>query len=442
MKTIKLLFILLFSSITMANAQVKISDLLTLTETNIDSLLIPAVQGPSSPPGMRSTRKMPGYMLKSMIQAFAGADSFRITEADTFQARINGEWVSQFKMPVDTVEFDGEYFIVDGSSVSLKDQWIKSAIMQNDSTMEMQIGDSTFQLVIKGGVSEVSADTVPDLTAVLAKGSDLRNNAIIEGDPGRVFELKIWHPDAEQFSRLRLTGSTINGISVAPDGSSAALGLNSSAATLTSTPASGAANEMTVASTGVRASALSADSTLYSRLEVFSDGIEMEGVKSAPYDSLVDAGAKALMLHDYEIYEADPPPVPQFKYYDTTQFKVVNDTLKPRKKEYIAYLYQNGTDAPVATVIKNTLGAVSYNYSSEGNFTATSSGLFTPGKTVVSMTNAAIYNPSEDDLTFVGAYPPNDSVIAIWTTLGTVAANNILGNLSSYANILHITVYE
>jgi hypothetical protein len=52
-------------------------------------------------------------------------------------------------------------------------------------------------------------------------------------------------------------------------------------------------------------------------------------------------------------------------------------------KVYKALLTQTGTDAPVATVLENTLGTVTYSYTSAGKWIAQSSGLFTLNKTYV-----------------------------------------------------------
>ena len=53
-------------------------------------------------------------------------------------------------------------------------------------------------------------------------------------------------------------------------------------------------------------------------------------------------------------------------------------------KVYVALLSQSGTDAPVATVLKNTLGGVPvWSYNSTGDYTATLAGAFTANKTAV-----------------------------------------------------------
>ena len=68
-------------------------------------------------------------------------------------------------------------------------------------------------------------------------------------------------------------------------------------------------------------------------------------------------------------------------------------------KVYTALLTQSGTDAPVATVLENTLGGeVVWSYDDESMFSATSDNLFTLNKTVVftgSVFNGVIPNSVE-----------------------------------------------
>ena len=47
---------------------------------------------------------------------------------------------------------------------------------------------------------------------------------------------------------------------------------------------------------------------------------------------------------------------------------------------YTALLTQSGTDAPVATVLENTIGTVSWSRTSSGSYILTSDGLFTSNK--------------------------------------------------------------
>ena len=54
-------------------------------------------------------------------------------------------------------------------------------------------------------------------------------------------------------------------------------------------------------------------------------------------------------------------------------------------KVYTAFLNQTGTDAPVATVLQNTIGAITFAYDSVGSYSIISSALFTANKTWIYM---------------------------------------------------------
>ena len=55
-------------------------------------------------------------------------------------------------------------------------------------------------------------------------------------------------------------------------------------------------------------------------------------------------------------------------------------------KSYTALLTQSGTSAPVATVLENTVGTITITRSGTGEYTITSSGLFTLNKTTFDIT--------------------------------------------------------
>lgn len=58
--------------------------------------------------------------------------------------------------------------------------------------------------------------------------------------------------------------------------------------------------------------------------------------------------------------------------------------------KYVALLTQTGTDAPVATVLENTLGGtVVWSYDDSGEYIATLAGVFTENKTAVFCGNTA-----------------------------------------------------
>jgi hypothetical protein len=60
----------------------------------------------------------------------------------------------------------------------------------------------------------------------------------------------------------------------------------------------------------------------------------------------------------------------------------VTDSVRPYKV-YTALLTQTGENAPVATVLENTIGDISFTYESAGSYTINSNRLFTVNKTWV-----------------------------------------------------------
>lgn len=63
-------------------------------------------------------------------------------------------------------------------------------------------------------------------------------------------------------------------------------------------------------------------------------------------------------------------------------------------KEYVALLTQAGTDAPVATVLSNTIGEIVWTRIITGYYNATSSGLFTPNKTAIVVAQIPLFSES------------------------------------------------
>jgi len=79
-------------------------------------------------------------------------------------------------------------------------------------------------------------------------------------------------------------------------------------------------------------------------------------------------------------------------------------------KVYTALLNQTGTDAPIPTILKNTIGTITWDYISEGVYTANSLGLFTVNKTwcvagssfdVASFVNVAVTIGNQDNSTLL-----------------------------------------
>ena len=61
-------------------------------------------------------------------------------------------------------------------------------------------------------------------------------------------------------------------------------------------------------------------------------------------------------------------------------------------KVYTALLTQNGTGAPSANILENTIGNIVWSYSSAGNYLATLAGAFTSQKTFFYVSSQAGYN--------------------------------------------------
>lgn len=93
-------------------------------------------------------------------------------------------------------------------------------------------------------------------------------------------------------------------------------------------------------------------------------------------------------------------------------------------KVYIALLSQSGTNAPVATVLKNTLGGVPvWSYNNVGRYEVMLTDIFVDGKTISSVCN--IYSNDDFDLDSFGqTFNQDNSVIEVRTTDNGTRANN------------------
>ena len=85
-------------------------------------------------------------------------------------------------------------------------------------------------------------------------------------------------------------------------------------------------------------------------------------------------------------------------HYNTNSFKATEYPIYAIKagdvmgvntkyKVYTAILTQSGVTAPVATVLENTIGAITLTYSAPGEYYITSSSLFTTGKVYAVISN-------------------------------------------------------
>jgi len=107
-------------------------------------------------------------------------------------------------------------------------------------------------------------------------------------------------------------------------------------------------------------------------------------------------------------------------------------------KEYVALLTQTGTNAPVATVLKNTLGGtVVWTYSDNGRYTGTLAGVFLINKTLF---NSGICNlGAETPSGFFTSHRIDDDSIRVetYTFTDPIALGNDILNIS----LIKIEVY-
>lgn len=95
---------------------------------------------------------------------------------------------------------------------------------------------------------------------------------------------------------------------------------------------------------------------------------------------------------------------------------------------YTALLTQSGTDAPVATVLENTLGGtVVWSYGGAGLYTATLAGVFTANKTAVFISSSDVEgNP----YSFAAKSQTEDTVSVTIVFTDGVPSNDVLNNTS------------
>jgi hypothetical protein len=108
------------------------------------------------------------------------------------------------------------------------------------------------------------------------------------------------------------------------------------------------------------------------------------------------------------------------------------EPVKPYKV-YSALLTQTGTDAPVATVLENTIGDIVWTYDTVGGYEGILVGAFPLGKTFMQ-----IGNISNTRGTYIQHNQPMDSVyIEVTDNDGVTYIDNVLSNTS-----LEIRVYN
>lgn len=101
-------------------------------------------------------------------------------------------------------------------------------------------------------------------------------------------------------------------------------------------------------------------------------------------------------------------------------------------KVYVALLTQSGTDAPVATVLKNTLGGVPvWSYSNVGVYTGTLASAFTANKTITNINQAGVNLAFPEETGFKSFFRVNDNTVRIMTKLVSYGdANDLLDGVS------------
>jgi len=125
----------------------------------------------------------------------------------------------------------------------------------------------------------------------------------------------------------------------------------------------------------------------------------------------------------------------------------VTNTVRPYKV-YTALLTQTGTNAPVATVLENTLGGdIIWSYSGTGSYLGTLAGAFTSQKTFFYVYGEAAYNNGPNiytqkirDINII-----NDGLIGLNQTelIFTNGVFSSAGNTNSFSNIpIEIRVYN
>lgn len=99
---------------------------------------------------------------------------------------------------------------------------------------------------------------------------------------------------------------------------------------------------------------------------------------------------------------------------------IADYTVESEYKVYTAMVDQTGTDAPVATVLKNGIGTVAWARTGAGVYTLTSDNLFTLNKTVI-LTNAPISHSNE-----IGAVATDADVITLTSNVITMNAGDFV----------------
>lgn len=108
--------------------------------------------------------------------------------------------------------------------------------------------------------------------------------------------------------------------------------------------------------------------------------------------------------------------------------------IQPSYKVYTALLTQTGTNPPVATILENNLGNITFGYTSPGNYTINSSSLFEVNKTFILNQS---YSGYDNRISVVSTYINNSQIFLSSLNLG-IANNGLIYTPTS----IEIRVYN
>lgn len=118
--------------------------------------------------------------------------------------------------------------------------------------------------------------------------------------------------------------------------------------------------------------------------------------------------------------------------------EVVNFTTADTPKVYKALLTQTGTDAPVATVLENTLGGtIVWSYFNAGNYIGTLAGAFTANKTPTIRKIISALAADEDIKYAITTRVTNNTIRLTTGNLDAGQEDNIL-----VSDLIEIEVYQ
>lgn len=100
------------------------------------------------------------------------------------------------------------------------------------------------------------------------------------------------------------------------------------------------------------------------------------------------------------------------------------DAAVPGVKRYKALISQTGTSAPTVTVLENSIGTITYGYTSAGAYTVNSSGLFASGKTFLFL------NPAFGTGNYTAIKYNSDSLLDLKSLNGITPTDGILSQQS------------